>query len=168
MRLSTLLIALPFVILPPVAQAKPLLLNSEDTYVSACIDGWETPERLVQICELALDAAGASTTQRLKIMNQLAWSYEDLGQDERGCEIYDEMLLIEPNSTMGLNGLGWCAWSKGEYGEAAEAFEQALSVIFQAESLAGAASSKFRGGRVDFEEASEGLEAAHAVDPDYI
>ena len=108
MRLTVFCAALTLLALPAASLAKPLLLSSEDTYASVCLEGWETPERLLQICELALESPSATTSQRLEMMDTMAWAYVDLGQAKEGCDLFADMRTLNPMSTLGLNGLG-CA-----------------------------------------------------------
>ncbi|WP_058278592.1 hypothetical protein [Ruegeria atlantica] len=56
-----------------VVQAKPLLTNSQETYVSACLDQSDTPERIIEICQHGQGGVGASDRQRIEIFDKLAW-----------------------------------------------------------------------------------------------
>ncbi len=63
------LIALLLIVFcPGLVGAKPQLADSQDTFVSACIADEDTPERMILICEKALEQFGASPTQRAEMM----------------------------------------------------------------------------------------------------
>lgn len=154
-----------FALLP--AHSRPLLPSSEVTFSKACRDRDTDPERLIQLCEAALEEGTGSLSQRLDAMDALAWAYSNIGKDAQAQQLFGEMLALDPRSVDAMNGLGWIAWDADVFDDAVVHFEKALKVTYSAESLAGAASSRYGADLADLEETLVALEAAHAIDPDY-
>lgn len=163
------LVALPLliVLLPLPGLAKPLLTDSQKTYASACVERQDTPERLIQICELALNEAGMTQAQRLDMMDALAWGHMDLDREAVAAEIFHDMLEIDQTSADALSGLGWVSIRAEDFAAAVPRFKAAMDQSPSASHVAGYGSSRFRAGQIDLDEALTLLDAALAVDPEY-
>ncbi|KAJ53984.1 hypothetical protein ACMU_04575 [Actibacterium mucosum KCTC 23349] len=162
----TLIIAVALVLVSP-AVGKPLLRHSQDTYAKACMDWNDSYERLVELCETALNEPGLSENDRLGVMDVLGWSHVELGDLARATEIYDEMLTIKPGNVDAFNALGWIEWTKEDFEAAAAHFGSSMARKPTAEALAGLAASRYNTGELTLDEAAAQLEAAVAIDPDY-
>lgn len=149
------------------AVARPLLTNSEDTYASVCIGYADTPDRLIQICELALSEDGASQGQQLAMMDSLAWSLYETGDMARSEALFREMLELDARSHLALLGLGWFEWDRDAYDAAEALFVQATGIKATAQAIAGTASSRYRAGKLTGAEAVEALQAAQMLNPEY-
>ncbi|TCL07971.1 tetratricopeptide repeat protein [Shimia isoporae] len=164
-RISVIVAAL-FLLAQPVL-GKPLLTNSEETYESACLANSDTPERLVEICEHALQTTGATAVQRIEMMETLAWAHHDAGDEEKAFEQFNVMLELDPVSAEAFNGLGWLAYGRDDYSEAASFFAQAMETKPEEQSLAGLGASLYRSGQLPLVEAVGYLDAALAITPTY-
>lgn len=149
------------------AIAKPLLTNSQSTYVSACLEQDDTPERLVEICQLGLGTAGASDRQRIDMLDRLAWAYFDLDNFDASERAFSEILELNPEAEPGLQGKAWILYYRDDYGPATEMFRKAVSRKPTAGNLAGLAASALYGGESDIEEFEGRMRAALALDPEY-
>lgn len=149
------------------AIAKPLLTNSQSTYVSACVEQDDTPERLVEICQLGLGAAGASDRQRIDMLDRLAWAYFDLDDYDASDRAFSEILELNPEAEPGLQGKAWILYYHDDYGLATELFRKAVSRKPTARNMAGLAASALYGGQSNVEEFEARMRAAMALDPEY-
>ncbi|MHA6263196.1 tetratricopeptide repeat protein [Arenibacterium sp. CAU 1754] len=167
-RLGARILAVLICLSPVQGLAKPLLSNSQDTYATACLAFEESYDRLRDICLQALEQPGASQDQTLDIMDSLAWAYYRLDDDEAAEAVFRDILEINPQSEDGLTGLAWMAYDDSDYDTAADMFEQAMNRSPNAEVLAGLGASLFYADRATASEALTYLDAALAIDPDYI
>ena len=149
------------------AVAKPLLTDSQDTFASACIADEDTPERMILICEKALEQSGASAAQRAEMMVSLAWAFYDLGQFDRADAVFAKALDLYPASAAALRGHGWLAHDRRDYARAADYFRQSVAIEPNARGLSGLGSSLVRDGQAGLGEGLQILDAALALDPDY-
>ncbi len=147
--------------------AKPLLTNSQSTYVSACLDQQDTSERLIEICQNGLGEAGASDRQRVEMLDVLAWAHFDLDDLDQAEAAFDEILTLSPNAEPGLQGLGWMRYYRDDYAAAVEFFRQAVSRKPTAQNLAGLAASQYSGGQIGFDAFEGQIRTALALEPDY-
>ncbi|WP_299891219.1 tetratricopeptide repeat protein [uncultured Ruegeria sp.] len=147
--------------------AKPLLTNSESTYASACIDQQDTPERLIEICQLGLGEVGASDGQRIEMLDKMAWAHFDLDNFDQAEEAFGEILSLDPNAEPGLQGQGWVAYYRDDHVLAAVSFRKAASRKPNAYNMAGLAASQRRNGQIGFDEFEQNMRVALALDPEY-
>ena len=167
MQKAVLAISLCALILPGQAPAKPLLLDSQQTYMSACLAYKESHKRMRAICEQALDQPGASMRQRLDIMDSLAWANYYLGQPDMARQVFQRMLDLDSESEDGLTGMAWIAYDADDYGKAGDLFERAMNRSPSAQVLAGLGVSRFYGRQFDLDKALRYIDAALAIDPKY-
>ena len=148
--------------------AREAQIGAQHTYVTACLADEEPADRMVAICERALDQPDASLRQRLDVMETLAWAHYHLDDEARARSLFDEILAIDPDSEDGLSGLGWLAIESQDYGVARDYFERAMNRSPNAEVQAGLAMSRYWGNDIGSRDALHGLEAALAIDPNYL
>ncbi|WP_170416989.1 tetratricopeptide repeat protein [Ruegeria atlantica] len=147
--------------------AKPLLTNSQETYVSACLGQDDTPERIIEICQRGLGEVGASDRQRIEMLDKLAWAYYDLDDMDQADDAFAEILALNPNAEPGLQGRAWVHYNRDEYTAAVELFRQAVSRKPNAQNIAGLAASARRSGEMDFAEFEEMMQTSLALSPEY-
>ncbi|WP_170426844.1 tetratricopeptide repeat protein [Ruegeria arenilitoris] len=147
--------------------AKPLLTDSQDTYVSACLEQSDTPERMIEICQHGLGGIGASDRQRIEMLDKLGWAYYDLDALDEADEAFTEILTLDPNAEVGLQGRAWVMYNRDAFPEAAELFRQAVSRKPSAGNMAGLAASARRAGQVDYAEFEQMMQTALAMNPEY-
>lgn len=150
-----------------VAQAKPLLTDSQETYVSACLDQSDTPERIIEICQRGLGGAGASDRQRIEMLDKLGWAYYDLDDMDKADDAFVEILALNPTAELGLQGRAWVKYNRDDYEAATALFRQAVSRKPNASNMAGLAASARRSGEMDFAEFEEVMQTALALNPEY-
>lgn len=150
-----------------VGQAKPLLTNSQETYVSACLDQSDTPERIIEICQHGLSDVGASDRQRIEMLDKLAWAYYDLDDMDQADDAFAEILALNPDAELGLQGRAWVYYNRDDYAAATALFRQAVSRKPNASNMAGLAASARRAGEMDFAEFEEMMQTALALNPEY-
>lgn len=150
------------------AQSKPLISNSEETVARICIAREVSPERVVDACDQALGQAGLTLSQRSELMvargDGLFW--QDLFHE--AVDSYRSAARIDENAVEAWNGLGWALWETEGDAAALEAFEASLKIDVSVQGLGGKAATGRRVGTVSNEEARALLNAALAIDPDYI
>ena len=100
--------------------AKPLLTDSQDTYVSACLEQSDAPERVIEICQHGLGGIGASDRQRIEMLDKLGWAYYDLDALDEADEAFTEILTLDPNAEVGLQGRAWVMYNRDAFPQAAE------------------------------------------------
>jgi tetratricopeptide (TPR) repeat protein len=165
---KAILIVMLFVLLAPAAiLAKPLLTDSQDTFVSVCIDYGDTPERLVEICQNGLKMSGASVSQRVEMMDSLAWAHYDLDDIDQATAVFEDILTLDPQAQTALDGLGWMAFENDAYNQAVEYFGRAMEIGPDARVVAGLGVSLLYSDQADLQKALSYLDAAIAIDPDY-
>lgn len=149
-------------------QAKPLISSSEETTARICMAREQAPERIVEACDTALSQAGLTLSQRVDMMvargDGLFW------QDHfrEAADSYRAATQVDPTATDAWNGLGWALWETDGDAAALEAFEASLKVDVSVQGLGGKAATARRSGVISNEEARTLLNAALAIDPDYI
>ncbi|MBO9436818.1 tetratricopeptide repeat protein [Ruegeria sp. R13_0] len=163
-----LLTSITFNISGGAGHSKPLLTNSQATYASACLEAYESPERLIEICQRGLGETGASDRQRIEMLDRLAWAQFDLGDYDQSDKAFSEILDIDPEAEPGLQGRAWILYQRDRYDEAADWFRKAVSRKPTAESLSGLAASSRRSGQVDFNEYEQLMRLALSMDPEYV
>ena len=146
---------------------KPLLTNSETTYVSACLDQSDTPDRLIQICQRGLGTVGASKRQRIEMLDKLGWAHYDLGELDEAELAFGEILDMDANAQAGLQGRAWVLYNRDDYSAAADMFRQAVSRKPNANNMAGLAASARRSGQMSFAEFEQMMQTALALNPEY-
>ncbi|WP_108859940.1 lipopolysaccharide assembly protein LapB [Ruegeria sp. Alg231-54] len=150
-----------------VGQAKPLLTNSQETYVSTCLDQSDTPERIIEICQHGLGNVGASDRQRIEMLDKLAWAYYDLDDIGQADDAFAEILTLNPDAELGLQGLAWVYYNRDDCAAATAMFRQAVSRKPNASNMAGLAASARRAGEMDFADFEEMMQTALALNPEY-
>ena len=165
--LRYLCLIVPLLLPGAIADAKPLLLDSQETYGSTCIDFHDTYLRLVEICERALDEPGGSRSQRVEVLNALGNALMELEHYDRSETAFRQALELHPQSTMALRGLGWVFEGQGNCAEAAPFFEQANRIRPSAPGLFGAALCRNDLGELGFDDMLLQMEVGLSLDPDY-
>lgn len=155
------------ILLAPPAQAKPPLPDSQQTPASTCIDFNTSYLRLIDICREALDAPGASLSQRIDMLDSLGWALYGLDRDDEARTTFEQILKLDPASDDGHAGLGWLNYDDDDYTTAARHFEAAMARSPNARVLAGLGASRFYATEIKAQEAVELIDAALAIDPDY-
>ncbi|RBW53107.1 tetratricopeptide repeat protein [Ruegeria sp. A3M17] len=150
-----------------VGQAKPLLTNSQETYVSACLDQSDTLERIIEVCQHGLGDVGASDRQRIEMLDKLAWAYYDLDDMDQADDAFAEILALNPDAELGLQGRAWVHYNRDDYAAATALFRQAVSRKPNASNMAGLAASARRAGEMDFADFEELMQTALALNPEY-
>ncbi len=146
--------------------AKPLLTDSQDSYVSACLRDDDSLERMAAICTAALDQAGASRGQRMELLDTLGWTQVDLGQTERAEQSFQAILDLDPGSDMGHRGMGWVAYLRDDYATAATHYQRSIDRRPTGDALATLGASLFRSDQIGLERFHSYLDTALALDPD--
>jgi tetratricopeptide (TPR) repeat protein len=148
--------------------AKPLVTSSEETLARLCLARDTAPERIVEACDAALFDAGLTQAQRVDLLvargDGQFWLDDFSGAEES----YREALAKNPRSVEAWNGLGWTFWETEGDEAAYEAFSASLAVDVSVQGLGGTAAAGRRSGVVATDEARRMLEAALAIDPDYV
>lgn len=150
------------------AQATPLISNSEETPGRICIAREAAPNRIVQACDMALSLAGLTQSQRVNML--VARGDGLLWQDHfhEAADSYRAATQIDAAAIEAWNGLGWALWETDGDAMALEAFETSLAVDASVQGLGGKAATARRMGAISNDEARTLLNAALAIDPDYI
>lgn len=149
------------------AIAKPLLLDSQDTYVTACLDWNDTPERLVQICGNALSDPGISQRQRLQLEEVRIWSLHDSDQDTLALSAAEALTQSFPGDGLSWETLAWLEYLGDDNTRARDLFEKSQSFGITADNLAGMAAAQYRLGEITAEQEVEILDATLALKPDF-
>lgn len=150
------------------ALARPLLSNSQQSYTAACLADEESRDRMVGICEAALEDSGGTDAQRTEILVALADALYSVDKDDRASAVFQEVLERDPTNTDALNGLGWIEHDADKMDAAADLFDRSLSIQPSAQSLAGKASALRRGAGIDEAEFIVLMDTALAISPDYL
>ena len=149
-------------------QATPLISSSEETPARICLARDVAPSRIVEACDLSLAQASLTTTQRVELMvargDGLFW--QDHFQE--AADSYRAATRLDENAVEAWNGLGWALWETDGDAAALGAFEASLAVDVSVQGLGGKAAAARRMGAMTNEEARALLNAALAIDPDYI
>lgn len=132
-----------------------------------CIENDEPAERLIQICERALQSAGASRGQVLKMMGNLAWAHYDLDRMDAARQLFDEMLALDPHHQDALYGRGTLAFVADDYDASIDYHERALAQGPTGHILSGLAAARYRSDRIDLDVFIQQMEIALALAPDY-
>ncbi|KIC08705.1 hypothetical protein RA19_18775 [Leisingera sp. ANG-M1] len=154
-----------FLAWPGLAQAKPLITDSQKSYARLCLDYEDSPKRLVQICEKALHQGGLSPRQWEDIMDSLAWALYDLNRDRESLAVFNEILEQNPASPWGLAGLGWFAFFDEEYTKAVSYLEEATASRLTGKNFVLLALSRYRTSVISLDEAVLQVEAGLALVP---
>ncbi|WP_208349673.1 tetratricopeptide repeat protein [Pseudaestuariivita rosea] len=148
------------------AAAKPLITSSEDTAARACLAYADTPDRLIRLCQQALDGGNLTQSERAQLMNTLGDAHLDQGDHKKAEETYRSILEQAPLNVPALAGLGWALRSQDRDEEALQAFQTAFDIDPRDEVLAGLGQMTFEtGGDPDI--ALQYLDGAIAVTPNY-
>ncbi len=148
-------------------QAKPLLLNSQDSFASACLRGNDTPGRLIAICNKALADHSASASQRADMKDVLIWAYFDDGQLELARRLAIELRDEAPQSHLGWASRAWLDFNVDNYQAAAENFAKAREIEISPGVLSGLAASRYYLEELSLDETLEQLDLALALNPEY-
>ena len=148
------------------ADAKPLITNSEHTLVSVCTGYDDTNERLLQICAAALNEPGLTARKRAEILTAHADALSWLDRDAEARLKYEAALKADPLFADAHEGLAWVAWVADDYPAAIPHFETALDLQPSSDALGGLASSRFEAGVIAAQEAITLYDAALAIEPD--
>ncbi|MEM8789719.1 MAG: tetratricopeptide repeat protein [Pseudomonadota bacterium] len=148
-------------------QAKPLISNSEDTAAALCRAVDPNPERQIALCEAALQEQ-LTPAERSVMLNGLGDAYYELDRYDEAEAQYRLSSAADPQNIDPMNGLGWVYWIQDREAEAAAHFQASVDWRPSAQGLAGLGSSLFRSGAADMDAAMEYLDAALAIDPDYL
>ena len=159
---------LAFLISAMPLDAKPLVTSSEETVARICLAREETPVRIVEACDAALSKAGLTPAQRVELMIARADGLTWQNRHNKAVEGYRAATALDPASVDAWNGLGWALWESEGEAAAYEAFSASLAVDVSVQGLGGKAATARRTGRIGNDEAREMLNAALAIDPDYI
>ncbi|MGI9388497.1 MAG: tetratricopeptide repeat protein [Boseongicola sp.] len=161
------LAALAFCLAASVA-AKPLITSSEETLARICLAAKESPDRLIEACQAALQVPGLTNKQSAELHvglgDALLWS--DL--DAEASESYRAALDFDPADVDAWNGLGWALRSTDGDSAALEAFEHSLSIDVSVQGLGGKAATARELGLIDGDASRKLLKASLAIDPEYI
>lgn len=152
---------------PSAGHAKPLLTSSQDTYASVCIDFDDSYDRLIQICQKALEEAGASQTQTLQMMDSLGWAFYQTDNEDQALAVFQDMLTKDSRSADAWLGLGWIAYDNNKFGEATDWFGKAAAVSPSAEAISALGSSLFRSDQIALPKALNYIDAALSINRDY-
>ncbi len=147
--------------------ARPLLQDSQQTYAGACLAAEEPPERLVLICEAAMEDGGSSPAQRREMKIELADALYSMDENERAQKVVDDILAEAPDSGRALTISGWIDWDADRNVEAMAHFEASIAVGPTAENLAGFASSARHAGDIEQDRFLLMMDAALAMSPKY-
>lgn len=150
-----------------VTDARPLLSNSQQSFTAACLANEEPRNRMVAICEAALDESGATQAQRLELLVALGGAHYNDNSSEKAENVFNDVLKRDPNNTSALNGLAWIAHDKDDMADAAELFDRSLSISPTSQSLAGKASALRRGPGIEAEQFLMLMNTALAISPNY-
>ena len=145
--------------------AKPLITSSEATLARICLKFGDTPERVLAACDGALIEPGVTEGLRADLAAARGDALAALDRQAEAEGAFRAALASNPNSTDGLNGLGWSLRAQQREDEAYEAFGKSLAVDVSADALAGRAATGRSTGAVDGDEARKMLEAALSISP---
>ena len=149
-------------------QAKPLVLSSEDTVARLCLARQDAPPRIVQACDAALSVAHLTQSQRAELLVARGDGFLWQNAYDQAKASYLQATTVNPRSVEAWNGLGWALWELSGDQAAYEAFAHSLSIEVSVQGLGGKAALARRMGMIDNSDAREMLQAALAIDPDYI
>lgn len=156
------------VLAAPAGLAKPVILDSEQTAARRCL-AFDAPiEQLVTACRAALDQGQRTDTERAALLSLLGDALDLMGEAELAARRYHEAAAADPLNVDPLNGLGWLAWQADQEAEAAEWFAKSVEIHPTAQGIGGLGSALWRSGQVDGDEALGMIDAALAIDPDYV
>ena len=151
----------------PGGWAKPLLDSSEESYASACIAYEDTSDRIIEICEIALEGVGFSDEQQASMEENLAIALMDVDRLDEAQALYEAMLERNAREERAVRGLGWVAHGREDFATAVTYFQQALDLKSDFRSLAGLGDSLLELGEIDLDEALTYFDAALAIEPEY-
>lgn len=157
-----------FCIAPTVLVGKPLVTSSEDNVARVCLARTETPARLVQACAAALDEPRLTSSQVAELLAAQGDGYLWQNMFAEAEDSYRAATESNAFSIDAWNGLGWALWELSNDEGAYAAFERSLSIEPSVQGLGGKAALARRLGYIDNATAREMLDAALAIDPDYI
>lgn len=150
---------------PVWGSAKPLLTDSQDTYVSACIRESDTPRRLIRICESGLSASGFSHGQKAEMLKVLGWAHFDQDQHDLAEKAFREILALDPGSMQGHYGLAWIAFHDDDYARAVVHFQKSADRTPRGGNISGLGAALYRGDKIDLKEFHSYLDTALALSP---
>ncbi len=148
--------------------AKPLVTSSEDTLARVCLSRQDDAGRIVQACDAALTDIRLTQNQRAELLVARGDGYIWQNLYHEAETSYREATHINPSEVEAWNGLGWALWELEGEQAAFEAFNRSLSIAASVQGLGGKAALARRMGRISNDQAREMLQAALAIDPDYI
>ncbi|SHG79918.1 tetratricopeptide repeat protein [Cognatishimia maritima] len=146
--------------------AKPLITDSENTYVTFCQDREDTSERLIEGCRKALEDANLSKKVRHDLLEVIGDSYRDLNQWEEARAAYESMMGLVLGDAAAQEGLGWVAFAQDDYAAAATAFEHSVSADPSGFRLAGMASAQYRIDALSLEDLNAYFDTAIIMAPE--
>jgi tetratricopeptide (TPR) repeat protein len=150
----------------PVA-AKPLITNSEETLARLCLAAEESPDRLIEACQGALQSASLTKKQRAELNVGLGDAYLWADLDPEAAAAYRVATEIDPTDVDAWNGLGWALRSIDGDAVALDAFEKSLSIDVSIQGLGGKAATARELGLIDGDASREMLRASLTIDPGY-
>ncbi|WP_282120771.1 tetratricopeptide repeat protein [Ruegeria atlantica] len=101
------------------------------------------------------------------MLDKLAWAYYDLDDMDQADDAFAEILALNPDAELGLQGRAWVHYNRDDYAAATALFKQAVSRKPNASNMAGLAASALRAGEMDFAEYEEMMQTALALNPEY-
>ncbi len=151
----------------PVA-AKPLITSSEETLARMCLAAEESPDRLIEACQGALQSASLTKKQRAELNVGLGDAYLWADFDPEAAAAYRVATEIDPTDVDAWNGFGWALRSIDGDAAALDAFERSLSIDVSIQGLGGKAATARELGLIDGDASREMLRASLTIDPEYI
>ena len=149
------------------AGAFPLIDSSEETHASVCIGSSDTPERLIEICGIALSGSGHTSEELARMEESLGFAYYETDRLEEARAVFEATLARDPDEDRAIRGLGWVLHDKGDYAAASDQFRRALDISASASALAGLGLSLWDLEQIGFDELMTYLDAALAINPGY-
>ena len=149
------------------AAAKPLLDSSEESYASVCMAYDDAPERLVEICQIALQSSGYTDEELAELEESLGIALYELDRLDEAMAIHDQTLARDPVEPRALRGKGWVEYERENFAAAAGYFQKSLDISASAYALAGLGSSLWEQGEIEIDDLVTQLEAAVTIKPTY-
>lgn len=148
--------------------AKPLITSSEETAARHCRAFDDTPERLIQSCTQALRDGAPTAAERAVLLTLQGDALDLLDRVEEAEEAFSAAAEADPGHVRAHTGMGWLLWNNDREAEAVVHFRRAVDLRPTADGLGGLGSSLYRSGQGSAEEALALIDAALAIEPEYV
>lgn len=144
--------------------APPLVTSSEETAVSLCLKFDNQWERLLDICQQALDEV-RDKRQRSRILHNIGYVQDELDQFDAAEKSFKAAIAIDDSISGIHSDLGWLYWRQDRLDDAKAAFQRSVDILPSSSSLSGLSNIERRVGEGP-EAALLLIDGALAISPD--